>query len=153
MATLSSLMAEVDYTVAASVIQKAKLSKKYLFPENPYHIALGLCMERAAAFLHAHDQGKKTIPIIAEGRGNKEDRQLELEFRRVLDGAAVLDFNLQDIRYDLRIVPKAANLEGLQLADLIARPIGRKILDWDQENRAYDIIRTKFKGAGLKTFP
>lgn len=50
--------------------------------------------------------------------------------------------------------------QGL-VVDLIARPIGRKILKPDQPNRAYDIIETKFrrdpkgnvKGWGLKVFP
>jgi hypothetical protein len=49
----------------------------------------------------------------------------------------------------------------LQLADLIARPIGRYILNPSQENRAFDIITKKFRtdktgnitGWGLKIFP
>nr|WP_206517617.1 DUF3800 domain-containing protein [Sphingobium algorifonticola] len=56
---------------------------------------------------------------------------------------------------------KKANSGGLQLADLIARPIGIKRLRPEQVNRAYDIITTKFHrsangrfdGIGLKCFP
>lgn len=54
-----------------------------------------------------------------------------------------------------------SNSAGLQMADLIARPVGMKILRPDQPNRAYDIIERKFyrnekgqfKGWGLKCFP
>jgi len=50
---------------------------------------------------------------------------------------------------------------GLQLADLVARPIGRKQLNPEQVNRAYDVLETKFlktaddgvRGAGLETYP
>ena len=42
------------------------------------------------------------------------------------------------------MVPKTANSAGLQLADLVARPIGIKHLRPLQMNRAYDIIRKKF---------
>jgi hypothetical protein len=48
----------------------------------------------------------------------------------------------------------------LQIADLIARPIGRSVLDPEQSNRAYDVIepklyryRGRMAGAGLKIFP
>ncbi|MEE9451387.1 MAG: hypothetical protein V3V61_01360 [Gammaproteobacteria bacterium] len=47
------------------------------------------------------------------------------------------------------------------MADLIARPIGRYVLDPKQDNRAYSIIEKKFycdkngekEGWGLKRFP
>jgi len=56
---------------------------------------------------------------------------------------------------------KKCNSAGLQVADLVARPIGRKILAPGQPNRAYDILQRKFRrspsgrieGWGLKVFP
>jgi hypothetical protein len=56
---------------------------------------------------------------------------------------------------------KKCNSPGLQLADLVARPIGRKVLQPHQPNRAYDILQAKFRrspdgtlfGWGLKVFP
>jgi hypothetical protein len=35
---------------------------------------------------------------------------------------------------------KKVNCGGLQIADLIARPIGRSVLNPAQKNRAYDLI-------------
>ena len=50
---------------------------------------------------------------------------------------------------------------GLQLADLVARPVGIHVLRPGQANRAYDIVAAKFRrspggqmlGWGLKVFP
>jgi hypothetical protein len=39
---------------------------------------------------------------------------------------------------------KQTNCAGLQLADLIARPIGLRILRPAQPNRGFDIVRKKF---------
>jgi len=60
-----------------------------------------------------------------------------------------------------RFVSKAANVPGLQIADLVARPIGRHALDPRQPNRAFEIIEKKLdrnpsgrvSGWGLKVFP
>jgi hypothetical protein len=48
-------------------------------------------------------------------------------------------------------VKKESNSLGLQLADLIARPIGIKTLQPEQSNRAFDIIAQKL--IYQKTFP
>ena len=55
---------------------------------------------------------------------------------------------------------KKTNCCGLQLADLFARPIGRKAMNPAEPNRAFEILRKKFyssggrvKGFGLKVFP
>lgn len=61
----------------------------------------------------------------------------------------------------IHFASKKANLPGLQLADLVARPIGRHVLSLEQHNRAFDIIRPKLRkgpqgqveGHGLKVFP
>lgn len=55
---------------------------------------------------------------------------------------------------------------GLQLADLVARPIGLKTLRPEQENRAFDVLTNKFycdggrgklgtgyQGVGMKIYP
>nr|WKF60547.1 hypothetical protein HUO10_005068 [Paraburkholderia busanensis] len=59
------------------------------------------------------------------------------------------------------VCDKKANSEGLQLCDLMARPIGLSVLRPDQANRAYQILEKKFftgssgtvLGNGLKIFP
>lgn len=58
-------------------------------------------------------------------------------------------------------MPKKTNSEGMQLADLTARPIGLSVLRPEQPNRAMAILESKFyldgagnkNGFGLKVFP
>jgi len=58
-------------------------------------------------------------------------------------------------------VDKKSNSPGLQLADLVARPIGINLLKPEQPNRAYDVLRNKIyvnsdgniQNWGLKCFP
>jgi hypothetical protein len=65
------------------------------------------------------------------------------------------------IPFDIAFVDKKSNSAGLQLADLVARPVGMSVLRPDQQNRAFDVLRTKFyaseagkpNGWGLKCFP
>jgi len=59
------------------------------------------------------------------------------------------------------MISKASNSTGLQIADLVARPVRIKVLRPDQADRAYDILAKKFrrnpageiKNWGLKVVP
>jgi hypothetical protein len=69
---------------------------------------------------------KRQSPLFPRrSRGAKEDKELELEFRRICDGA---NFFRKPLPFDIIIVDKKTNSEGLQLADLTARPIGLSVL-------------------------
>jgi hypothetical protein len=120
MECLSQIIADTDMTIVSVVIDKTKHKAKYTNPEHPYHLAMQFGLERIYDFLHTHDQHESTVHVVFEARGAKEDRDLELEFRRVCDGN-----NRNKINYPMRIViaDKKTNSEGLQLADLTARPI------------------------------
>ena len=92
--------------------------------------------------------------VSFEARGKKEDEDLELTFLRLTQNE-----NYQG-RFDIKILPKISNCLGLQLADLVARPIGRHVMNPEQPNRAFDIIKNKIdskngklEGYGLKIFP
>lgn len=45
--------------------------------------------------------------------------------------------------FDFHCVSKKANLPGLQLADLVARPIGVHYLHPEQHNRAWEMLLPK----------
>ncbi|RUV89703.1 DUF3800 domain-containing protein [Mesorhizobium sp. M1A.F.Ca.IN.022.07.1.1] len=160
---LTAIIADTSMTIIPAVIRKDHHKQRYSDPDNPYHLALLFCMERLALFLNANQQTGKLTHIIFEQRGGKagggeEDRKLELEFRRIMDGKHYLarrGFS----NMEMEIIPKASNSIGLQLADLVARPIGLRCMRPLQVNRPFDIIRTKFMGSeffphnGMKVFP
>jgi len=157
MADLSNLIAESEFTVIATVIKKQDLLTRYTHPENPYHLALAYGLERVQLFLEQQGQDNCRTHLIFERRGKREDEALELEFRRVCSGA---NYKGQKLPFEIRFADKKVNSCGLQLADLVARPIGRHILNPKQRNRAWEILREKLfqiegrlKGLGLKVFP
>jgi hypothetical protein len=83
---VSGIVREAPLTIFASVIDKRRLKKEHDDPANPYHLAMAFGLERLYMHLSRKgcDDGK--LHIVFEERGDKEDRNLELEFRRVLDG-------------------------------------------------------------------
>ena len=160
MAELNDLMTQTSMEVIAAVIDKRYLRQniKGELPTNPYEIALTFCVERIYGFLKARHQLDRQTHIVVEQRGKDEDIELELAFRRICDGRN--SWGHIDC-LDIQFASKADNMAGLQLADLIARPIGINVLRPDQPNRAYGIIEKKLRsspdgsiqGWGLKVFP
>lgn len=152
---LSAIMGTADMTIVAAVIKKDTLKRRYIYPDNPYHLSLMFCMERLFAFLPLKGQSDKSTFIVCEQRGGKEmggkeDKELELEFLRIKDGRHYLNSTKMP-NLDLKIISKKANSSGLQIADLVARPIGLHVTKPAQANRAYDLIRPKIWDC--KVFP
>ena len=155
---LTALMDSLPYTLIASAIDKVRLNRRYVDPDNPYSIAMQFCLERAFFFLREQGEAEKLVHVLVESRGRKEDADLELEFRRICDGANAFGHRLPFV---VVFVDKKQNLPGLQLADLVCHPIGRHLLKPEQRNRAFEVVEKKFRrssagkleGYGLKTFP
>ena len=158
MSSITQIIEKADFTLIAVVIDKLELKQKHAKPENPYHLAMELGLERLQGFLRGKNQENKTAVLVCEARGAKEDAALELEFRRICDGK---NFRSLNLHFDIVIADKRSNSEGLQLADLIARPIGVSHLKPEQSNHAVDVLHTKWlrgtdgkiDGYGLKVFP
>lgn len=157
MEELTGLIDEIPFVLVTAVIKKEELRRRNVDPANPYDIALTFCMERVFAYLRDQGDHERTTHVVVEKRGDKEDDELELAFRRIVQGENYLGaLPLQIIFADKKI-----NSSGLQIADLVAHPIGRHILKPEQPNRAYDVIEPKFRrspggrtqGYGLKIFP
>lgn len=140
---INGLIASASFHVIATVIDKRML-REDLIPEHPYNISLKFCLQSAYLFLVRKRQGDRVTYFIFERRGAKEDNELELEFRRITQG--VNDLRVPFPGFRIIFSDKKSNSTGMQIADLIARPIGLKVLRPDQENRAYEIIKRKLFG-------
>lgn len=89
----------------------------------------GECLRRLLDELSDHHGDLlATAPIIVESRGPEENR-------RTLHALVETKHRTNPA---VRFAEKAANIPGLQLADLCARPIGMKILRPGSKNRAFD---------------
>jgi len=163
MAELGDIIDRHNFIIISVAIDKTKLARQYQEPDNPYHIALKFSLERLYYFLKEKQQQHLTTHLVVENRGKKEDSELELEFRRIRDGN-----NAQQSNYPFEMIfaDKKTNSIGLQLADLVARPIGLRVIRPDQENKAFEILEKKlyskngregagrgYLGYGLKCFP
>jgi len=138
---LTSIMEASNFVLIACVVDKARLSHSDGSGSNPYHIALGLCLAALREFLAEKGQDQVKTHVVVECRGKKEDADLELEFRRVCDGN-----NAQGrvLPFDVVFADKKTNLTGLQLADLVARPVGLNYIRPGQGNHAFELLRQKF---------
>ncbi len=155
---LSFLVAETNFILFASVIDKYKIKKQNIQGMHAYHFAMQLGLERLYSFLQTQEQEGYQTYVIFEARGRREDQELELEFRRVCAGQNNLKKTLP---FDIVIADKKTNSEGLQFADIVARPVGLSTFRPHQSNRAIRILEKKFHksaeglvlGHGLCLYP
>lgn len=155
---LNGLIAGSPFTLVASAIHKERHRGRYARPDNPYEIATAFGMERIYRHLSSLGCRDGTTHFLFERRGKREDAEVERAFRKVCDGGNRVADHLP---FRIIMCDKKCNSAGLQIADLIARPIGRRLINSSQRNRAYDIIQRKYRrspqgkieGWGLKVFP
>jgi len=154
---LTKIIDKSKCTVLSSIIDKNKLITKYASPTNPYNLSLKFLLERLYLLLQENHQTDKTTHIIVEARGRKEDEELKNEFQNIINKN---NFFNKVLPFELIIAHKQINSDGMQLADLMARPIGRKYLKPKQTNLAFETIKDKFrkvngkyKNYGIKIFP
>jgi hypothetical protein len=139
---LTSMMESLPAMIVAVIIDKYAFAAHHAeaHPGGVYDYAMETGLNAVFGCLASLGQTELRTPVIVECRGRKEDKELELTFRRYCDLTNTHD---RPLPLDLVMVPKTANSAGLQIADLIARPIGLHYLRPDQPNRAFDIIKTK----------
>ncbi len=134
---LTRLIQHAELDILSETILK---EGNHLPDDNLYHIALGSCLRQLFIRLEEIEKVSKTVHVVFEMRGNKEDKLLELEFLRICNGE-------NDHQRSYPFVPvfasKKANSTGLQFADLVARPIGLHRLRPDQPNRAFEVLKKK----------
>ena len=157
---LNTLMRELDYSVVACTIRKDEHLARYgMAALDPYLMSLDILVERFCMDVGDVEDGGL---IVTERRGPTLDHELEL---------AWLNLKIQGTRYmqakqverriqSLNLKSKAANVAGLQLADLVVTPIGRKVLG-KAVKEDYAIVESKFRrsprgrieGYGLMVLP
>ncbi|NBB80021.1 MAG: DUF3800 domain-containing protein [Verrucomicrobia bacterium] len=138
---LTGIVEASNFILASCVIEKGRLRDVAETPDNPYHIALMHCVLSLHDFLVEKGEQEHLTHVVVEQRGAKEDKELELEFRRICDGSNPRALQLP---FEILFADKKAMSSGLQLADLVARPVGLHVLRPDQPNRAFDALKAKF---------
>lgn len=158
---LNRLIEDLRFTVIAAAINKTKLKKQYGQPTNPYHLCFRFILERTVMYL---GRSNKKMMFRIESRETHNDQKLSEIYERFRNSNQRL-FNKNEILrklVDLSFNQKIQNIAGMQIADLIAYPIGKWVLDSRKENKVFRIIEKKlhrragtniYLNYGLKIFP
>ena len=149
------------FNIVASAILKEKYIKLYgRISDDVYEISLSFIIERAIFYLDTLQQESLSLDVIIEKRGQKEDNKLQEHFQKLLSRGTGYIKPERLVKYNLTIQfkSKKENINGLQLADLIAYPTARYVLEPDRVNPSFEVFKEKFYGKdgkryGLKIFP
>lgn len=127
---LLHLLRDLDYVVLTTVIDKLEHGQRYqVWRYDPYHYCLHVILERYVLWL---ERCNATGDVMAESRGGREDRRLKASFdgiwRTGTDYVEAARLQARLTSRQLKVKPKANNISGLQIADLIAHPSFRACL-------------------------
>lgn len=149
------------YKVVSCTIRKEDYIRQFGRFNDVYGQSLSLLVERAIFYIDdlKIEEGVD-LQIIAEMRGKKEDRNLLSYYNQLRDKGTywVTPERLQSHVKRFDFVPKRDNVIGLQIADLIAYPITRHILEPEILNPAFNVLEKNIycaegKCLGMKIIP
>lgn len=129
---LSIAISTADFRVLPIVRLKGQSPE----PRNAYISSAVDGVNRCIEWVRANGRIGEELVFAFESRGPKEDRKL-------IESLEDIFWARRDPRVIVKFVQKAFASTGLQIADLLARPIGLSIIRPNQSNRSYDLIRAK----------
>jgi len=130
-AELLSALSRWDYTVITVLIDKREHCRRYqVWQYHPYHYCLAALLERYVNYLETkNDVGD----VVIECRGKREDRKLQREYGRFhrvgTSFCKAARFNKHLCSKALTMRRKCEDIPGLQVADVIAHPSYRHIVE------------------------
>lgn len=159
-AELNALVRSLEFQVVACVIRKDDHLRRYgVAALDPYMLSLDILVERFCMEIGNVEGGGC---IVAERRDPTLDRELDIAWLNLkVQGTRFMqakDIEKRIVNLSLR--SKTANIAGLQLADLVVTPIGRKALG-KTIKEDYRVVEKKFRrsrsdkieGFGLVVLP
>ncbi len=147
------LSQEGIYIIVSCSILKEPYIRKFGKYNDVYAQSLSFVIERAIFCLDEQTSSQVTeLQTIVEQRGKKEDANLSKFYNELLQKGTywVTPQRICNYASSFALLPKKANIIGLQLADLVAYPITRHLLDEHEPNLAYDIIKKNIYTSGDK---
>ena len=117
---LSELVEQSPFSIIGSIVRKDENKRRKKNPTNPYELSIKYVLQILYKFLKERNQNYFRTYLVFESRGKKEDKELKNIFTQVY-----FFQNIQKvIPFEIIFASKYTNSCGLQLADLVARPIG-----------------------------
>lgn len=155
-----ALSGQGAYIIISCCVLKRECIEQYGVDADVYGTALKYVLQRSIFCVDDIDGGGSKISIVAERRGKKEDAALRDYYERLrISGMHYVDpVRFANHIVDFNFIAKKDNVIGLQVADLIAYPISRYVLNPSKANLSYEVIKPNIyssggKLLGLKMFP
>lgn len=123
------VISETEFQTITVVIDKLEHTQRYaVWRADPYHYCLTALVERFARWL---ERNESVGDVLAESRGGKSDIRLKKSFENLVENGSEYQsselFRRVLTSRQLKVKPKALNIAGLQVADLIAHPSFRSM--------------------------
>lgn len=150
---------DIYYIVCCSVLKQACINK-YGMDADVYGTALKYVIQRSIFCVDDVNSENATIGITVEKRGKRENSSLLAYYNRLRKTGMhyVSPERLTRHISGFEFKDKKENICGLQIADLVAYPISRYVLDPNKPNPAFDIIKSNIYShdgnlLGFKIYP
>ena len=159
---VNKILAQNDvYVIVSCSIMKEPYIRQFGKLNDVYGLSLSFVIERAIFCVdNKNPEGEARIRSIVERRGKREDKTLLNYYLQLLDrGTYWIDsIRMRNRMESFEFKWKADDVIGLQIADLVAYPLTRYVLNPNQVNLAFDVIKPNIfqqdgKIVGLKVFP
>ena len=158
--SVNAILGDDIYIIICCAILKESYIRQYGKLNDVYGLSLSYIMERVVFYLDSVGKDNIELRTVIERRGKKEDKSLLNYYNQLLDRGtywvSVERMRKYFKRFDMRW--KSENIVGLQVADLVAYPITRHVLNPNGVNLAYDVLKKNIyqvdgKMYGMKVFP
>ena len=157
---VNNILKENEYVIVCCSILKEPYIRQYGRLNDVYGQSLSYIIERTVFYLDSLAKNFIHLTTIVECRGKKEDKVLLDYYNKVSDRGTywVTSARIRNYFKEFEMRRKSENLIGLQIADLVAYPITRYVLDEDTVNLAFDVVKDNIyqkngKLYGMKVFP
>jgi hypothetical protein len=126
---LIDVISSAQFRLICVVVDKLEHRERYGGLPHPYHYCLAEMLRRYAEWLDGHSA---VGDVMAETRYRAEDRMLMTAYQQIFDTGELVSDGPRNRRVltsrSLKFESKAANVAGLQLADLLAHPVKQSML-------------------------
>lgn len=156
---LNSILGYSSYTIIACSIRKEPFVNIFSRSQDVYGLSLSYLIERSILCLEERGVNP-SLEIIFEKRGKREDKSLIHFYNGLrITGTEWIPANrLIEVIDRFQGMSKKENNIGLQISDLVAYPISRKVLNPGIDNQSFEVIKPKIYSShgamiGLKIIP
>ncbi len=159
---INQLIGQRDiYVIISCSILKEPYIRQFGKFNDVYGQSLSFVLERAIFYVDNQCTDEKgCISTIVERRGKREDKNLHHFYCQLLERGTywVTSERMKDRMISMDFKWKSDDISGLQLADLIAYPLTRHVLNPHTFNPAYNVLKPnifmdKKKMIGFRIYP